>query len=77
METMTTFSTFGGVPRVLASALLILWLKGCTACASSGNAPALATQFADPQPVTISGYSRDAMEPFISRDGKVLLSLAN
>ena len=28
--------------------------------------------FRDPQPVTIIGYSGDAMEPFISRDGKYL-----
>jgi hypothetical protein len=29
--------------------------------------------FADPQPVTIEGYSGSAMEPFISRDGDYLL----
>jgi hypothetical protein len=29
-------------------------------------------QFADPQQVTIIGYSGDAMEPFISRDGRYL-----
>ena len=72
METVKTFSILGGVPRLLASALLILWLRGCTACAWSGNSPALATQFANPQPVTISGYAGDAMEPFISRNGKFL-----
>ena len=29
--------------------------------------------FADPQPVTIEGYAGDAMEPFVTRDGKLLL----
>jgi Tol biopolymer transport system component len=29
-------------------------------------------QFSNPQQVTIAGYSGDAMEPFISRDGKYL-----
>jgi hypothetical protein len=29
-------------------------------------------RFADPQPVTIVGYDGNAMEPFISRDGKYL-----
>lgn len=30
------------------------------------------TLFADPQPVAIQGYEGDAMEPFLSRDGRLL-----
>ena len=41
----------------------------CSATASAGVYRA----FSDPQPVTISGYSGSAMEPFISRDGQYLL----
>jgi hypothetical protein len=30
-------------------------------------------EFAAPQPVTITGYSGDAMEPFLTRDGSILI----
>ncbi|HWE86283.1 MAG TPA: hypothetical protein VG267_15175 [Terracidiphilus sp.] len=37
------------------------------------NSPALTSnEFQNPQAVTIEGYSADAMEPFLSRDGKIL-----
>jgi Tol biopolymer transport system component len=68
METMKTYSTTGEVAMVLASAVFIFGLHGCT---GSGS-PVPASPFANPQPVTISGYSGDAMEPFISRDGNFL-----
>src|SRR5262245_43242683 len=42
--------------------------------AASAASPAVAAgEFADPQPVAISGYQGHAMEPFISRDGRYLL----
>ena len=72
METMKTFLITGGFATGLASALFVLGLHGCTGFASSGNSPVLAPQFANPRPVTVSGYTGDAMEPFISRDGKFL-----
>ena len=45
-----------------------------TACRPrSGRTPAAcAPAFSNPMPVTISGYSGDAMEPFISKDGQFL-----
>lgn len=33
----------------------------------------LSVAFADPERVTIQGYDGDAMEPFLSRDGRFLL----
>ena len=30
-------------------------------------------EFADPKPVTIVGYADDAMEPFLARDGTILI----
>jgi hypothetical protein len=37
------------------------------------NSPADDPEFADPQPVTIVGYSGEAMEPFLTRDGSILI----
>src|ERR1700730_10102518 len=34
--------------------------------------PTRAPDFANPQRVTIAGYSGDAMEPFVTRDGRLL-----
>lgn len=64
------------VRRVLLTTLLI----GCVAGASCGGSPgssnpaptAAYTAFSNPTAVTISGYSGDAMEPFISKDGQYL-----
>ena len=48
-------------------------------CSATTQRPRAATQdrvdstFHDPQPVTISGYGGDAMEPFVTRDGQWLL----
>ena len=45
-------------------------------CAGLGGAAAPAPDpsgFADPQPVTIEGCAGDAMEPFVTRDGRLLL----
>jgi hypothetical protein len=51
---------------------------GCCSCCvappAPGEPPTLATtDFGSPVPVTIVGYDGDAMEPFISRDGTLLL----
>src|ERR1700689_4934965 len=62
------------------SALLIAaWLScaalcGCGGSSGSGAAPNLTNYdaFSSPSPVTITGYSGDAMEPFISKDGQYL-----
>ena len=45
---------------------------GGSAGATNGVPPAPYTAFANPVPVTIAGYSGDAMEPFISKDGQIL-----
>ena len=48
---------------------------GLAAFARPGADPALAIDdsFAEPQPVAIAGYAGDAMEPFLTRDGRWLL----
>jgi len=56
-----------------------LFLAACqaTATANSPRPPAVAAKgyraFSNPEPVTIEGYSGDAMEPFVSPDGQYLL----
>lgn len=59
--------------------LLFAWLVGTalTACGGSPGSgimlpPTPYTAFSSPTSVTISGYTGDAMEPFISKDGKYL-----
>ena len=48
-------------------------LAGCSGCGQKPLAPGPQPgEFANPQQVTILGYSDHAMEPFISRDGKYL-----
>jgi hypothetical protein len=43
------------------------------ACAAPSTAqPTTTTRYAAPQPVVIEGYNGDAMEPFLSRDGRTL-----
>jgi WD40-like Beta Propeller Repeat len=57
-----------------ASVLVVAALAGCGHSASSpATTPAVAyTDFANPTQVTIAGYTGDAMEPFISKDGQYL-----
>ena len=50
--------------------LLTCLATGCSG--SGGSAPPPPSTFANPQRVTILGYSGDAMEPSISRDGRYL-----
>src|SRR5918911_4706579 len=52
-----------------------LWLFLAAGCGSQMNAPPPAPDyhgFRSPQRVVIRGYSGEAMEPFISRDGRYL-----
>ena len=64
---------------------LIRWTEGCLAfligaalCGCGGSSGSVTpaalvyTAFSNPLPVTITGYSGDAMEPFISKDGAYL-----
>jgi Tol biopolymer transport system component len=64
--------------RTTALLRLALLALACLLVAAGGGCKTAETpqpqsgDFADPQRVTILGYSGDAMEPFISRDGKYL-----
>src|ERR1700722_1123491 len=53
--------------------IFVCALVACGPARPAANTPiANSTEFQNPQRVTIEGYSDDAMEPFISRDGKYL-----
>jgi hypothetical protein len=64
------------------SIFAMIWILLCGACtvragdsdsiAGSPDAKPTFGVFTNPQPVTIQGYSQDAMEPFISPDGNYL-----
>ncbi len=59
----------------LLAGILAGILGGCGGSDGNGGTAATAppyTAFSEPIPVTISGYSGDAMEPFISKDGQYL-----
>src|ERR1700742_2005115 len=61
--------------RLYRFAILLLFAQmGCRAIGSAApqNEPVY-TAFSNPQHVTIEGYDGDAMEPFITRDGRYLL----
>jgi hypothetical protein len=59
--------------KYVALILLVLFI---TACSSSGGPSGQVvnnyTAFSNPEKVTVTGYSSDIMEPFISRDGAFL-----
>src|SRR5580704_4675534 len=70
-------------PRATVFATVIVMVSGlllaaCSAAAPPSTSPPSTSAtsgygaFSDPQPVTITGYSGDAMEPFISSDGQYL-----
>src|ERR1700729_1395533 len=71
------FST--GRVSILARIWILLFCGACTGGAGEGDSipetldakPNFGV-FTNPQPVTIKGYSQDAMEPFISPDGNYL-----
>jgi hypothetical protein len=52
--------------------LLFPVLLLCIASCGGSDSPGYYTEFANPERITILGYGSDAMEPFISRDGRFL-----
>lgn len=65
--TQVTMPTSTRRPRFRPTAAVTL---ACCACSGSVDPPASPeSQFRDARPVVIAGYSGDAMEPFLSRDG--------
>jgi Tol biopolymer transport system component len=72
---MTTMPAPSVCARALACALAVSMLAACGAGGSGTAAPPPPPSyiaFSNVTPVTISGYAGDAMEPFISRDGRYL-----
>lgn len=66
-----------GTLRRPVLALVLTAVTAASACVSStppddGPAPGGYDGFRDPRPVTILGYDGHAMEPFLSRDGRLL-----
>ena len=62
---------FGGMSRLFP--LAVCALVACGHARPAQTAPVASTdEFQNPQRVTIEGYDGDAMEPFVSRDGKYL-----
>jgi hypothetical protein len=61
------------VTHILALLTALAASAFASACAQSTSveAPSWAA-FENPQPVTVTGYSGDLMEPFLSRDGQIL-----
>ncbi|HEX3043993.1 MAG TPA: hypothetical protein VHY08_04490 [Bacillota bacterium] len=55
---------------IIPFSMILLILPGCGA--NNPTPPVAGNGFGTPIPVTISGYTGDAMEPFIDRDGKYL-----
>src|SRR5271156_5547553 len=53
------------------AALSIFLLSGAFSV-HAGDAPVTFGTFTNPEPVTIQGYTGDAMEPFVSLDGNYL-----
>ena len=65
--------------RIIFATMLLLLCAACTIRADDGASIADAPDarrsfgvFTNPEPVTIEGYTQDAMEPFVSPDGKYL-----
>ena len=58
------------MPRVIAFFVLIL-LQGCNQKNETSNTPQI--NFTTPVKVQINGYNGNSMEPFLSRDGSILL----
>ena len=57
--------------RGLLLSICIATALNCRASGDRGSVP-VSNDFVNPQPVQISGYNGDAMEPFLTRDGKIL-----
>src|SRR5690348_17976129 len=56
--------------RLMRHLLALLLLAACAAPAPAE--PPSWARYAAPQPVMLEGYDGDAMEPFLSRDGRTL-----
>src|SRR5438105_3406142 len=63
----------GALNHAIAAALLAASLAACGPQRTAGPAEPEYRGFGAPQRVAIRGYSGDAMEPFITRDGRWLL----
>ena len=57
--------------QIFAMFILILFATACDQ--KSGTNENLSTEYSNPVKVQINGYSGNVMEPFISRDGSILL----
>jgi hypothetical protein len=66
------FSSMNEKSRFLLVILPVLIIAACKSAGSSPPSSNDYTAFSNQEPVTISGYGGDAMEPFISRDGAFL-----
>lgn len=58
--------------RLKSALVLTVAVSMLFACGGSSSAPDNYTALANPELVTVTGYSSDVMEPFISRDGAYL-----
>jgi len=60
--------------RILIPFIASLLVAGCGSGGSSGSTivPSSYTAFTNPELVTVTGYSSNVMEPFLSRDGSFL-----
>lgn len=65
-----TFDDGDKASRMRSQGALILGLMACLLAGPAREQPS--TAFRDPKPVRILGYDGDAMEPFLSRDGRYL-----
>ncbi len=60
--------------HLVAGAIAVMAAAGLSSCASAPDRSAPESHlYARPQRVTLLGYDGDAMEPFLSRDGRYLL----
>jgi Tol biopolymer transport system component len=59
--------------QALAAAGIAAAALSVSACQSDAKRPAMYSAFANPRAVSIRGYSGDAMEPFMTPDGRYLL----
>lgn len=65
--------------RLIRRPVILLTLAGIVACLAAFARPggdlavAIDDSFSAPRPVEIAGYAGDAMEPFVTRDGRWLL----
>jgi Tol biopolymer transport system component len=60
------------ISALLLGGVFVLQAIGSAVAADTPDAKSTYGVFTNPQPVTIVGYSQDAMEPFISPDGNYL-----